>query len=90
MKPTAFLINTSRGPVVEEAALVRALEGAKIAGAALDVFEVEPLPPASPLRKFENCWFGPHNANSSPFAAQRVHENTIRNLLNELQRRAHA
>lgn len=90
MKPAAFLINTSRGPVVEEAALVRALEGGTIAGAALDVFELEPLPMDSLLRKFENCWFGPHNANSSPEVAQRVHENTIRNLLNELQRRAHA
>ena len=73
MKPTSFLINTSRGPVVEEAALVRALQAKKIAGAALDVFEMEPLPLDSLLRKFENCWFGPHNANSSPNAAQRVH-----------------
>src|SRR6059036_71275 len=77
MKTAAFLINTSRGPVVGEAALVRALEKGKIAGAALDVFEVEPLPLDSPLRKFENCWLSPHNANSSPLAAQRVHENTI-------------
>ena len=87
MKTTAFLINTSRGPVVEEAALVRALEKGKIAGAALDVFEVEPLPLDSPLRKFENCWLSPHNANSSPLAAQRVHENSINNLINELRRR---
>jgi D-3-phosphoglycerate dehydrogenase len=87
MKPSAFLINTSRGPVVEEAALVRALEGGSIAGAALDVFEVEPLPLDSPLRKFENCWLAPHNANSSPLAAERVHENTISNLINELRRR---
>ena len=90
MKPGAHLINTSRGPVVEEAALVRALESGKIAGAALDVFEVEPLPFDSRLRQLDNCWLSPHNANSSPHDADRVHENTIKNLINELKRRANA
>ena len=85
MKPTAYLINTSRGPVIDEVALVRALERKQIAGAALDVFEVEPLPQDSPLRRLDNCWLAPHNANSSPLAAQRVHQNTIRNLLEELK-----
>lgn len=87
MKRGAYLINASRGPVVEEAALVEALEQAWIAGAALDVFEVEPLPVDSPLRGRPNCYFAPHNANSSSRAAQRVHENTIRNLIDELQHR---
>jgi D-3-phosphoglycerate dehydrogenase len=88
MKPSAYLVNTSRGPIVDEAALAAALERKLIAGVALDVFEVEPLPADSPLRRFDNCWLAPHNANSSPLAAQRVHENTIRNLLDELHVRS--
>jgi D-3-phosphoglycerate dehydrogenase len=85
MKPTAYLINTSRGPVVDEQALVRALQERQIAGAALDVFEEEPLPPDSPLRALDNCLLAPHNANSSPQAWRRVHENTIHNLLKGLR-----
>ncbi len=88
MKPTAYLINTSRGPVVDEQALIRALREGRIAGAGLDVFEEEPLPPDSPLRQFDNVLLAPHNANSSPEAWERVHENTIRNLLEELKRRS--
>ena len=60
MKPTAFVINTSRGPLIDEAALAVALERGQIAGAALDVFEAEPLPAASPLRKFDNVLMTPH------------------------------
>lgn len=86
MKPTAYLINTSRGPVVDEQALIRALREGRIAGAGLDVFEEEPLPLDSPLRQFDNVLLAPHNANSSPEAWERVHENTIRNLLEELKR----
>lgn len=85
MKSTAYLINTARGPLVDEQALVWALENGEIAGAGLDVFEVEPLPKESRLREFENCLMAPHNSNSSPEAYRRVHENTIRNLLNVLQ-----
>jgi D-3-phosphoglycerate dehydrogenase len=71
MKPTACLINTSRGPVVDEAALARALEQRWLAGAALDVFEEEPLPAASPLRRLENVILTPHAAYfSSPAVAQ--------------------
>lgn len=86
MKPTAYLVNTSRGPVVDEAALVRALAERQIAGAGLDVFEDEPLPPDSPLRGFDNVLLSPHATNSSPLAWKRVHENTIDNLLKELKR----
>lgn len=85
MRPTAYLINTSRGPVVHERALVEALQSGKIAGAALDVFEIEPLPDESPLRKLNNCLLAPHNANSGRAAKQRVHESTIRNLLTDLK-----
>jgi D-3-phosphoglycerate dehydrogenase len=87
MRSDARLINTSRGPVVDEQALIRALAFGRIGGAALDVFEVEPLPLDSPLRQLDNCWLAPHNANSSPAAAQRVHESTLRNLIEELRAR---
>jgi D-3-phosphoglycerate dehydrogenase len=85
MKPSAVIINTSRGSVIDEAALIRALEEGRIAGAALDVFEVEPLPLDSPLRGMDNVLLAPHNANSSPEAWEHVHQNTIRNLLEVLE-----
>jgi D-3-phosphoglycerate dehydrogenase len=84
MRPTAVLVNTARGPIVDEGALVAALQAGKIAGAALDVFESEPLPGESPLRKMNNVLLAPHNSNSSPAAWERVHWNTIRNLLDGL------
>ena len=80
MKPSAIVINVARGPIVEEPALIAALQNKQIAGAALDVFEVEPLPLDSPLMKMDNVMLAPHNANSSPAAWERVHRNTIRNL----------
>jgi D-3-phosphoglycerate dehydrogenase len=80
MKKSAVLINTARGPVVEEEALVRALQSGDIAGAGLDVFEDEPLPDESPLRSMNEVLLGSHNANSSPSAWDRVHRNTLRNL----------
>lgn len=85
MRPTAYLINTSRGSVVNEQALIEALRAGQIAGAALDVFESEPLPRDSPLRKLNNCLLAPHNANSGLAAKKRVHESTIHNLLTGLK-----
>ncbi|HET9906443.1 MAG TPA: phosphoglycerate dehydrogenase [Anaerolineales bacterium] len=84
MKPNAILINTARGPIVDEKALITALQNAQIAGAALDVFEHEPLPLDSPLLKMDNVMLAPHNSNSSPGAWEKVHWNTIRNLLDGL------
>jgi len=84
MRPTAILINTARGPIVEELALIEALQTGRIAGAALDVYESEPLPASSPLVKMDNVMLAPHNANSSPAAWERVHCNTIKNLLDGL------
>jgi len=81
MKPNAVVINTARGPIVDEPALIAALQSGQIAGAALDVFEFEPLPHDSPLMKMDNVMLAPHNANSSPAAWERVHWSTIRNLL---------
>jgi D-3-phosphoglycerate dehydrogenase len=86
MKTTAVVINTARGPVIDERALIKALKNEKIAGAALDVFEDEPLPGDSPLRQMDNVMLAPHNANSSPEAWERVHQNTIKNLIEELQK----
>ncbi len=84
VKPNAVLINTARGPIVEEKALVDALQAKRLAGAALDVFEFEPLPLASSLMQMDNVMLAPHNSNSSPAAWERVHWNTIRNLFDGL------
>jgi phosphoglycerate dehydrogenase-like enzyme len=60
MKPTAYLVNTSRGPLVDEAALLDCLRARRIAGAALDVYHEEPLPPRHPIRSMDNVVLSPH------------------------------
>lgn len=84
MKKTAVLLNLARGPVVDEKALIKALRAGEIAGAALDVFEDEPLPDSSPLRQMDNVLLAPHNSNSSPKAWQRVHWSTLNQLVESL------
>jgi phosphoglycerate dehydrogenase-like enzyme len=71
LKPTAWVINIARGPIVDEAALAAALQEKRIAGAALDVFETEPLPAASPLWSLDNAILTPHISNSSPKVRER-------------------
>jgi D-3-phosphoglycerate dehydrogenase len=84
-QPHAVLINTARGPIVKERALIEALQAGKLAGACLDVFEHEPLPKDSPLMQMDNVLIAPHNSNSSPRAWEHVHHNTIKNLLDVLR-----
>jgi D-3-phosphoglycerate dehydrogenase len=84
MRPAAVIINTARGPLVDEKSLIEALQANHLAGAALDVFEFEPLPLESPLMKMDNVMLAPHNSNSSPAAWERVHRRTIKNLLDGL------
>jgi len=81
VKPSAVLINTARGPIVDEQALITALQEKHLGGAALDVYEVEPLPADSLLRGFNNVLLASHNSNSSKAAWERVHWNTLRNLV---------
>ncbi len=94
MKPTAYLINTSRGPVVDEAALAKALKERWIAGAALDVYENEPLPPDSPLRDpdiEDRCRLYPHFASAARITRLSVDPNrgmagrTIQGLIDVLE-----
>ncbi|MBX6396106.1 MAG: D-2-hydroxyacid dehydrogenase [Alicyclobacillaceae bacterium] len=80
MKPTAFLINLARGEVVDEEALVTALRDNWIGGAALDVFEEEPLPADHPFWELENCFITPHVSGLSPKYNERATDIFLRNL----------
>lgn len=72
LKPGVRVINVARGPVIVEGALIEALRSGVVHSAALDVFEVEPLPADSPLRGFDRCIFGSHNGSNSADAVRRV------------------
>lgn len=81
MKPTSYLINVARGLLVDEAALIEALNKNLIAGAALDVYKTEPLPPEHPFTKMKNIVLGSHNANNMRSANDYVSKNTVKNLI---------
>jgi len=84
MKPTAYLINTARGGIVEEAALYDALKSGKLAGAGLDVFEQEPPPLGHSLFELPNVIIAPHVAGVTREAVDRMSEQTARNILSAL------
>ena len=81
MKPTAWLVNTSRGPLVDEAALVHALTERSIAGAALDVFDIEPLPRDHPLRSLDNVVATPHVGFVTKGTYEIFYGETVENLM---------
>jgi len=80
MKPTARLINASRGPIVDERALIGALKNRQIAGAAVDVFDIEPLPPSHPFRTLDNVLATPHIGYVSHGLYKTFYEDTVSNL----------
>ena len=84
MKPNSVLINTSRGEVIDQPALEDALQNKQISGAALDVFEVEPLPQRNILREMNNVYLSPHNSNGSPSVFNNVDKLSIQNLFDGL------
>ncbi len=81
MKPTAILVNTSRGPVVDMAALYQALSSKRILAAALDVTDPEPIPPSSPLLTLENCIVVPHIASASVKTREKMSQMAAENLI---------
>jgi phosphoglycerate dehydrogenase-like enzyme len=80
MKPTALLVNTSRGPIIDEAALIKALRERRIAGAALDVFDEEPLPTDHPYRSLDNVLATPHIGYVSRGLYETFYRDTVDNI----------
>src|ERR1700734_3451215 len=81
MKPTARLVNTSRGPIIVESALIEALANGRIAGAAIDVFDVEPLPPEHPYRRLDRVLATPHIGYVSRGLYERFYRDTVANIV---------
>jgi phosphoglycerate dehydrogenase-like enzyme len=80
MKKTAYVVNTSRGPIIDEAALIAALQSKQIAGAGLDVFDVEPLPLDHPFRKMDNVVITPHLGYVSQQNYERYYPDIVANI----------
>jgi len=85
MKPTAIIINTARGAIINRKALLDALTSGKITGAGLDVFDKEPLPPDDPLLKLNNVVLTPHNAGMTPETIEKGAQMAVDNIINYLQ-----
>lgn len=90
MKPGAILVNTSRGPLIDQAALCEALKARRLGGVGLDVFEVEPLPADSPLRGFDNVLLSPHVSGMDRQAERLVTQRCVSNILEYLGGRPQA
>jgi D-3-phosphoglycerate dehydrogenase len=76
-RPGVRIVNVARGPLIDEQALIAALQSRHVGGVALDVFETEPLPPDSPLRRFPQCVLGSHNGSNTIDAVRRASERAI-------------
>jgi len=84
MKEGAYVVNVARGPLIEEESLINALASGRLAGVALDVFETEPLPSSSQLRRFEQCVWGSHNGSNTSEAVARVNRIAVDELFRRL------
>jgi phosphoglycerate dehydrogenase-like enzyme len=82
MKPGALLVNTARGPIVSEAAMIKALETGHLGGVGLDVFDIEPLPMDHPLRRFDNAILLSHRGYATVEVLRERYEEAITNILN--------
>jgi D-3-phosphoglycerate dehydrogenase len=87
MKPGAILVNTARGPIVDTDALVETLRAGRLAGAALDVFDTEPLPPGHPLLTCEQVVLTPHNADQTPEGMDLLNAGVVDNVIAFLEGR---